>query len=267
VSTEQAAKDGTYAYDQSWRRERERLDSMGALLDEGTTALVEELGIAPGWRCLEVGAGAGSVALWMAQRTGATGEVLATDVSTIHLDGLTAPGLHVRRHDVLTDPLPSDHFDLIHARLVVEHIGGRALDRMVSALRPGGWMLVESFDWVSLTLYPRDEATERTGRALLGVMSDAGFDPQYGRKLVHELDRVGLAEVAARGRSGVYPGGHIAGEFLRLSIEQLGPVLIDSAGLGEADVARALEALGDPANILVTPPMVAAWGRKPGKGS
>jgi SAM-dependent methyltransferase len=238
---------------------------MAALLDQGTTALIEELGIAPGWRCLEVGAGGGSVALWMAEQTGAAGEVLATDVNTIHMDGLAAAGLEIRRHDVLADPLPSDHFDLIHARLVVEHIGGHALDRMVAALRPGGWLLVESFDWISLTLHPGDRATEATGNALLELMAEGGFDPQYGRKLIHELTRVGLAEVAARGRTGVNRGGDVAVDFLRLSIESLTPALTGKPGIGEAEIAAALETLGDPANVLVSPPMIAAWGMKPGR--
>jgi SAM-dependent methyltransferase len=235
---------------------------MAALLDPDTTALIEELGIAPGWRCLEVGAGAGSVALWMAERTGAAGEVLATDVSTIHMDGLTAPGLEVREHDILSDPLPSGHFDLAHARLVVEHIGSQALKRMTAALRPGGWLIVESFDWVAITLHPRDEPTERAGDALRAVMSGAGYDPEYGRKLVPELERIGLTDVAGRGRTAVHRGGDPRGDFLRLSMEQLGPTLVGTGGLGEGDLAGALEALADPANTFVTPPMIAAWGMK-----
>jgi SAM-dependent methyltransferase len=66
------------------------------------------------------------------------GEVLATDISTLHLDDLDAPNLKVREHDILSDPLPEDAFDLVHARLVVEHLGRRSLQRAVSAVRPGG---------------------------------------------------------------------------------------------------------------------------------
>jgi SAM-dependent methyltransferase len=171
MSTEQAAGNGTYGYDQSWARERDRLDSMEELFDRGTTALIEELGIAPGWRCLEVGAGSGSVAIWMADRVGGAGQVLATDVETIHLDGRRRPGLEIRRHDILTDPLPSEHFDLVHARLLVEHVGGAALDRMVSSLRPGGWLVIESFDWVVPALHPDDGAQDSRHSEIVYVMS------------------------------------------------------------------------------------------------
>ena len=126
---------GTYVYDQDWKEERDRLAGMEQLWDDGTKAIVESLGISPGWRCLEIGAGAGSIAEWLADRVAPAGEVLATDVSTRYLSAIERPNLEVREHDVLKDPLPAEHFDLVHARLVVEHLGRPALERM---LRPYG---------------------------------------------------------------------------------------------------------------------------------
>src|SRR5262249_2243703 len=43
-----------------------------------------------------------------------------------------------RRHDIGTDPLPEQAFDLIHARLVLQHVPQRhdALAELVAALRP-----------------------------------------------------------------------------------------------------------------------------------
>jgi hypothetical protein len=35
--------------------------------------------VQPGWRCLEVGAGRGSMAVWLAERVGPCGQVVATD--------------------------------------------------------------------------------------------------------------------------------------------------------------------------------------------
>lgn len=47
------------------------------------------------------------------------------------------------------DDVPGEPFDLVHARLVVEHVGGRegALKRLAGWLRPGGWLAVEDVDW------------------------------------------------------------------------------------------------------------------------
>lgn len=53
----------------------------------------------------------------------------ATDIDPRFLTALQAldrPNVEVLRHDVTTNPLPEGAFDLIHARLVFIHTGGRA---------------------------------------------------------------------------------------------------------------------------------------------
>src|SRR5919108_4596590 len=103
---------GGYIFDQRRSDEHERLACMELLWDPGTRTVLESLGIGPGWRCLEIGAGAGSIARWLAEKVWPDGEVLATDISTRHLDWLAEPNLQIRQHDILNDPLPDDHFDL-----------------------------------------------------------------------------------------------------------------------------------------------------------
>jgi trans-aconitate methyltransferase len=53
----------------------------------------------------------------------------------------------VVRHDVTTDAIPSARYDLIHARLVLSHLPqrGDVMQRLVQALRPGGWLVIEDF--------------------------------------------------------------------------------------------------------------------------
>jgi hypothetical protein len=52
-----------YAYGHAWEMERVRLAGLEAALDPGTREHLTRLGASPGKRCLEVGAGGGSVAL------------------------------------------------------------------------------------------------------------------------------------------------------------------------------------------------------------
>jgi ubiquinone/menaquinone biosynthesis C-methylase UbiE len=108
-----------------------------------------QLGIRQGWRCLEVGCGAGGIALWLADQVGTAGHVLATDLDTRFLHGHGRANLDVLTHDIVTDQLDDAAFDLVHARAVLEHVPARhgALARMVSALKPGGWLLVEDVDF------------------------------------------------------------------------------------------------------------------------
>jgi SAM-dependent methyltransferase len=254
---------GTYVPDQQWHQERERLAAMEDLWDPGTKAVIDGLGVAPGWRCIEVGAGAGSIAAWLADRVAPGGEVLATDLSLAHIGTLRRPNLHVRVHDILTDPLPEGRFDLVHARLVVEHLGRSALNRMVPPLRSDGWLVIEAHDWAGAATYPEDQPVTRVVDAMLDLLSRSGFDRMYGRKLVRELELAGFEQVAASGRLHVYRGGSPGAEFLRLSLESLRGALLESGGVTEQDLETALARIDDAGTVFLTAPMIAAWGRKP----
>jgi SAM-dependent methyltransferase len=254
---------GTYVFDQRRHDERDRLAAMEDLWDAGTKRAIEALGIAPGWRCLEVGAGAGSIAHWMADVVGPAGEVVATDISTIHLDGFERPGLEVREHDILNDALPEGRFDLVHARLLVEHLGTRALERMVPAFAPGGWLLVEDLDWNGAAGHPDGEPVAVALDALAGFMTRSGHHPHMGRRLVHELERVGLDDIGAEGRLGVYRGGEPAADFLGLSLESVGPATLEAGLVTREQLERGLASLGDPGTVFLSAPMIAARGRRP----
>jgi SAM-dependent methyltransferase len=254
---------GSYVYDQSWTEEHKRLGGMEALLDPGTKRVIDSLGIAPGWRCLEVGAGAGSIAHWMGERVGPEGAVLATDVSTRHLTHLDAPNIEVREHDILSDALPDGEFDLVHARLLVEHLGRPALERMIPPVRPGGWLVLEDYDTPGAAVYPDDAGAQAVIDAVLDFMSRSGFDPELGRKLTHELERAGLEEVGAEGSVPVYRGGTPATDFLRLSIESLSDATVEAGVLTRDEIEAGLAGLADPHTTLLHATLVAAWGRKP----
>ena len=108
-----------YAFDQGFAQERERLSAMESLWDPGSQALLDELGVGPGWRCLEVGAGGGSLMRWMA---GPRRHVTAIDIDTRFIEQFASDAIEVRRVDLRTDELPQSEFDLVHARLVLEHL-------------------------------------------------------------------------------------------------------------------------------------------------
>lgn len=149
-----------------------RLRLLAALLDPGTFELLDRLGVKAGWRCLEVGAGGGSVAAWLCDRAGPHGSVLATDIDATVLRELEHPRLEVRVHDVLTDQLPEREFDLVHARLVLAWLARPELGlrRMVAALKPGGLMLVEEMDFHSIA---PDAGLDLAKEALFARVIDA----------------------------------------------------------------------------------------------
>ncbi|MFC7646894.1 class I SAM-dependent methyltransferase [Streptosporangium lutulentum] len=147
-----------------------------------------------------MGAGGGSVALWLAERVAPTGSVLATDIKP----GLIPrrPGLTVAQHDIVNDPLPESAFDLIHARLVLSHLPRRrqVLERLRTVLRPGGWLQIDEIDithWVAPpTLGPRvRDLYGAYVAAMTRVLSAAGSDPTWGRSAARDMKEAGLVEV------------------------------------------------------------------------
>src|SRR5215472_14035579 len=123
--------------------EDERLELLERLFDPRSRRRREM--VRPGWRCLEIGAGRGSMAVWLAERVGESGHVVATDIDLTYLERLDLPNLEVRRHNILDDPLDElspGTFDVVCSRLVLFWLAGRqevAIRRMVECLRPGGW--------------------------------------------------------------------------------------------------------------------------------
>jgi SAM-dependent methyltransferase len=252
-----------YVYDTAFEEERARLAGMEAQWDPGTFRHIEALGLPDDASCWEIGAGGGSVAAWLAERAG---RLLVTDVDTRFVDHLASDKVAVERHDVVADPAPDGPFDLIHARLLLEHLPARAevLDRLVAALRPGGWLLIEDYDWTSYGSEPTSETLERVSAAILEFMSEAGFDAYLGRRLRGEFERRGLVDAGAEGRMLVLRADHPGAAFYRLSIVSLREAVAERGAVTEADIDEALAAIDSGDLILVSPTMVAAWGRKSG---
>jgi SAM-dependent methyltransferase len=257
----------SYAYDHVWAEERVRLAGLEAALDPGTREHFLRLGLAPGSRCLEVGAGGGAVAVWLAEQVIPGGTVLATD---LEIDFLAAeagryPGLEVLRHDIAAEDLPGD-FDFVHARWLVEWLPDKrqALKRMASALKPGGVLFVEEPDFVSIfgTADP-PELRRVIITAMRYLESTCPVEVKYGRRVFDDLVAVGLSEVAAEGRSPVVRGGSpAAGNFLRLTIEKFRAPLLAARAVSEGEFETATQALRDPDRSFVMPMTVAAWGRR-----
>jgi SAM-dependent methyltransferase len=253
----------TYLYDAGWRQERERLAGIESLWDPGTIRHLEALGIGEGRSCLEVGAGGGAIVEWLCRRAE---RVVATDLDTRFLEAIEAPNLDVRRHDIAGDELPDERFDLVHARLVLEHLPGRdaALERMASLLAPDGWLLIEDYDWSSYGVEPRSELGERAAEAVLTFMEEvAGFDRSYGRRLIAELRRVGLGEVQAEGRLRLIDPRSPGADFYRLSLAALRDTLAEQGRLAAHEADAVLAMLEDRDSTIISPVMVAAWGRAP----
>jgi SAM-dependent methyltransferase len=241
---------------------RERLRAAEALLDEGTIRVFERLGVAHGWRSLEVGAGGGSIARWLA----AYGPVVATDLSIRDLTGLPA-NVDVREHDIVRDPIEAGVYDLVHTRLVLEHLVEReaVLNKLARALRPGGWLVIEDVDYVSGVPVSDKGAREHqhSQSVRLDTFARAGVDHTLGRRLPALLRGVGLVDVGNEGRAWVMEGGSAGARWFAQSLAHLRPRLVGPGLLSDGEIDRMLELFADPEWSALSPIVLAAWGRRP----
>ena len=184
--------------------------------------------VQPGWRCLEVGAGRGSMAVWLAEQVGPGGHVVATDVDVRYLERLNLPNLEIRQHDILDDPIEAlgiRSFDMVSSRLMLFWLAGRqeqAIRRMTECLRPGGWLVDEDGDWGTVApidpahpAYARYHHVWREGQ----WWADRGYDPAFGRKLPALFERCGLNNIRHEANAEVTRGTSAWGRWWRETLE------------------------------------------------
>ncbi|MDX2937074.1 methyltransferase domain-containing protein [Streptomyces ipomoeae] len=246
-----------------------RFDALSELFDPVTFRHVDRLGIAAGMRCWEVGAGGPSVPIGLAERVGPAGTVIATDIDVSWTRGIAGGVIEVMRHDVAAEPPPSGGFDLVHARLVLVHVTDRteALRRMVQALRPGGWLLLEDADPGLQPLLCPDESgpeqrlANRLRSGFRTLMAARGADLAYGRTLPRLLREAGLDDVQA---DAYFPITSPACAVLEAAtVRQIRRRLVTEGLATDEEIDRHLANVATGRLDLATAPMISAWGRRP----
>lgn len=252
-----------YTLDNTWEKAHQRLTLLESIFDPGTIARLTALGVQAGWRCLEVGAGAGSITRWLCDRVGPEGRVTAVDLEPVFLEGDPRPNLEIHRRDILADGFPGDGYDLIHARALFMHLPRRdeLIADLAGHLRPGGVILLEEGDGFPLA----------TGGSALwrevwdhvdAVVEKAGGDWYWARHLPARLSTAGLAGVTSIVEGEIYPGGAPWAELIAMSWEQITPLLVED-GLPLEQLAKATAELSDANVWFPTIALIAAWGRRP----
>jgi SAM-dependent methyltransferase len=245
-----------------------RFEALSTLFDAVTFRHLAALGIPVGARCWVVGAGGPSVAAWMAGRVGQEGSVVATDIDVSRIGEFDGGIVEVLEHDVAADEPPAGGFDCIHARLVLVHVPGRdeALRKMVSALRPGGWLLIEDLDPLLLPFAcpdpgrPEEHRANRVREGFLELLDERGADLAYGRTLPRLLRRHDLLAVGADAYVPVALGASNLLE--RANVSQVHEALVARGFATSEEIDDHLRAVIAGEIDISVPPLVSAWGRR-----
>ncbi|HEX6500339.1 MAG TPA: class I SAM-dependent methyltransferase [Micromonosporaceae bacterium] len=260
-----------YPLDNDNRTAGEQHNGLATLLNPFTTQRIRSLvGDLTGKTCLEVGAGGGSVAVWLAEQVGPAGTVVATDLKPARIP--QHDRLEVVRHDLTCEDIPGGPYDLIHARLVLNHLPPRdeILRRLVGALAPGGVLVNE--DWAAdqvdqvVVAAPTPEAAalytlyQRTVGAK--VFAAAGTDRSWARRVHVAMLDEGLVNVSTVVHASYWQGGDTGGRMLAANIHQLRPRLI-AAGMTSEQLDELLALLDDPRLVIHGFPLYSTAGWRP----
>lgn len=267
-------KSGHYFAEQSPAEiESRRLGLLETLRDAPTTRRMEHLGVGPGWRCLEVGAGRGSIALWLARKAGPSGHVVAADIDTRFLAGIESENLEVRRYDLRDEDLAPHAYDLVHCRALLAHLPRpeQALLRLARAVRAGGWLFVEECDFRSFgavdASYPGAREFDLATRSIWDASEARGVMRSYlGRQLPGMVRKLGFQDFGCEGAVEIGRGGeHALARFysLRTWIPAVTRQLIASGTCSDAQIAHLRRMYDDPGFEFLGPTFFSAWARRP----
>jgi SAM-dependent methyltransferase len=248
--------------------EKDRLERIAALTDPATVRYLEQIGVADGWRCAEVGAGAGSIARWLSNRVGHSGKVVALDIDTDFLNDLSAPNVEVRKQDITTTSLEEGAYDLVHVKILLMHLveRERVLGELVAALKPGGFLLVEEADIRSIQrVDPPSPLLTRAASALETFFYFGGADPGYGMKLLPAVRRAGLEVLGTDCQLTAVQAGSREVQTIVMSLAKLAPMIVRAGLMSEKEVEAAFHQLEQPSDtVIYTPITVSVWGQRVG---
>jgi hypothetical protein len=156
--------------------------------------------------------------------------------------------------------------------LLLEHLSGRetALNRMASAVRPGGYVVVEEAEMSpqALDLITRYHAPaartlgDKGLRAIAGLLAAVGADMGYASTLPGAVRRAGLELVGGEIHSPLVRGGGVQ-DFGRLTFMVLREPLVASGLMTHDEIDAFLRMTLDPESQYIPFVMTSVWARRP----
>ncbi|QES47462.1 SAM-dependent methyltransferase [Streptomyces venezuelae] len=241
--------------------EDERIDLGALAYDAFTLARLTELGVGPGWHCLDVGAGTGTVARLLLERAGVA-EVLAVDRDVRFLRAHPVPGLTALEADITDPEFMPGRFRLVHARFVLMHLRSwrQVLDRLVSLLAPGGILVLGDAVDLTTAAAPDTPYSRVMGAMWQGLHDTLGTDVSWVPDYPRHLRAAGLTSVAAEIQvPPLLPGSPIS-RFWADTWERAREAMTATGLVDDATIDAAIRYLDAPECAALSPGLLTAWG-------
>jgi ubiquinone/menaquinone biosynthesis C-methylase UbiE len=262
--------------------EIERLRIQAEALEFDTRVMLDCIGVAPGWSCLDLGCGPGGIISLLSVRAGPTGRVVGLDADPVFLEHARAlardrglGNVEFVHGDAYRTGLPRGSFDLVHTRFVAS-TAGRPHDLIAEAMalaRPGGMVALQEPDISTLKCYPSHPAWDRLTQILEQAFVRVGGDVRLGQRLYQLARHAGLEDVQYRPFLVGFRSGDPMAGFLPATIESMRGTILRHNLIDEGELEGALVAcrrhLADPDTVFTYVTVSQVWGSAapPGGGT
>ena len=254
--------------------ETRRLQMQSALYADSTRILLLRAGLHAGLHVLDVGCGAGDVALAVADIIGPHGTVTAVDndaqILTVARERAAAAGLHNVTFTVgdVDDLATEARFDAVVGRLILMHVADptATLTKLATLLRPGGTITMQDFAISQSRMIPPGPYFQQAIGWIIDALTAAGARPDAGDHLYRWFRKAGFDEVNV---SAVAPASgdldSLTLEHCAATVSSLAPLLtahgLASAEETQIDVVRhsLIAEAKQNSSVVFSPELVGAW--------
>lgn len=277
VSTDKT-KDNSYFFGSS-EEETRRLQKQGRLFNTWTQQVFRCAGVSSGMKVLDVGSGAGDVALLLAELVGPTGMVVGVDSNPRFLDAarLRVSNAGLRNVSFICDDIGQvsleRDFDVIAGRCVLFFLKDpcAVLKRLVTHARSGGIIVFQEPGNAALkpVALPASALLDNLWRWIMETYRRAGMDVFFGMKLFSIFVDAGLPEPemhldAAVGGGSNWPGYEYMASLVRVMLPQMVKLgVVSEREVGIDTLADRLRTeISSNSGAVSTWGFISAWTRK-----
>lgn len=256
--------------------ELERLRLQAKVWEPSAEAMLDVIGIRPGWNCVDLGCGALGILKPLSRRVGAAGKVVGVDVDARQLAAARAHVLEeglenvsVLEQDAYRTGLPRESFDFAHVRFLFAPVGrdDELLTELLGLTKPGGTIAVQEPDAAAWGYYPESLEWERLKDVILAAFRSGGGDFNAGRRTYGMLRRAGLEDVQMKAAVVALQGRH---PYKRVPVQfaaSLRQRILEAGILKESELDQLIRdcerIAADPETVMTSFVVTQVWGRKP----
>ncbi len=251
--------------------EVERLKAQDIALSESTIGLLKSIGVASGWKCLDLACGPEGITHYLLELVGSSGHVtgLDGDEEFLAIARADAPdNCEFILGDAYATGLPDKTFDLVHIRFLASTAGSpeKLVGEAVRLVAPGGVVAIQEADFHTLMCYPEHPAWRELADIFVACFPDGGGDP-IAHRLYRLLMRAGLENVCY---NPVLIGTRAQDawrDYMPSTVESMKKRIINDLGVPKAHLEKLIadvrEHLSHPETVWTFNSVIQTWGRMP----